>query len=147
MKYRIIDRYVVDASADPEASFHPDIAVQFEDAPVGASEGLGVGWRFDGEDWLAPPPPPEPEPAPVVHADLTFVQFVGLAMQAGGMTPTAYATAIANPALVVFFDLLKHAQGIRKDDPMIAIGGAAFVSEGMIEQEGWEAMLASWPEA
>jgi hypothetical protein len=92
------------------------------------------------EQWETADPVPVP-------AHLTFVQFVGLAMSAGGMTPTAYATAIANPALVVFFDLLKHAQGIRKDDPMMAIGGAAFVSEGMLSQEGWDAMLANWPEA
>jgi hypothetical protein len=88
--------------------------------------------------------PELPAPAPLA---LTFRQFVALAMQAGGMTPLAYAAARSNPALMVFFDLLMQAQGIQKSDPDMSMGGAAFVSEGMLTQEGWDAMLANWPMA
>jgi hypothetical protein len=48
---------------------------------------------------------------------------------------------------MVFFDLLMQAQGIQKNDPDMAMGGAAFVAEGMLSQAGWDAMQASWPEA
>lgn len=144
MKLRFDENgYIINVSDNPALDFHEDIAKDFVEVPTGAPANVGVGWRFSGSDWVAPPS----SPVLVQPADLTFVQFVGLAMQAGGMTPTAYATASANPALVVFFDLLKHAQGLRKDDPMMAIGGAAFVSEGMLTQAGWDAMLANWPTA
>lgn len=56
---RIIDNVAVDVSADPENSFHPDIAAQF----VAVPDTVQAGW-IKGSDgkWSAPAPAPEPAP-------------------------------------------------------------------------------------
>ena len=56
---RVIDNVAVDVSADPENSFHPDIAAQFVSVP----DNVQAGWRkgADGK-WGAPAPAPEPVP-------------------------------------------------------------------------------------
>ena len=58
---RIINDVAVDVSADPENSFHPDIAAQF----VAVPDTVQAGW-IKGSDgkWSAPAPTPEPAPAP-----------------------------------------------------------------------------------
>lgn len=147
MKYRIIDGYVVDASEAPETQFHPDIAADFIDRPAGAPEGLAVGWRLSEGVWTAPQPAPEPEAPPAAKAKLTYNQFVTLALTAGGMTPQGYSAARSNPDLMVYFDMLMQANGIEHDDPMMAMGAAAFVAAELITQQGWSAMLSAWPGA
>jgi hypothetical protein len=66
--------YVLNVSDNPATQFHPDVAVQFVDAPAGAPINLASGWRYDGGGWIEPPqpvekPPPEPKPtAPILYA-------------------------------------------------------------------------------
>ena len=69
---RIIDSVAVDVSTDPENSFHPDIAAQFEPVP----DNVKQGWvRTDGK-WAAPAPAPQPEPEPgPTYPKVTPVQF------------------------------------------------------------------------
>jgi len=54
---RIINNVAVDVSADPENSFHPDIAAEF----VAVPDNVAPGWvkGSDGK-WSAPAPAPEP---------------------------------------------------------------------------------------
>lgn len=56
---RVINNVAVDVSADPETSFHPDIAAQF----VAVPDNVRSGWMkgADGK-WNAPAPTPEPAP-------------------------------------------------------------------------------------
>ena len=57
---RIINNVAVDVSADPENSFHPDIAAEF----VAVPDAVQAGWVRDaGGKWSAPAPAPEPVPA------------------------------------------------------------------------------------
>ena len=138
---------VINASDDPASHFHPDYAALFVDPPGDAPADLGVGWRFADGEWHAPAQlEPEPAPEPEPRA-LTYVEFVGLAMQAGQMRPAGYAAALTNPELILYFDLLKQAKGIRLDDPTMEMGAAAFISEGLIPAAGWDAMKAYWPTA
>lgn len=139
--------FVINASDDPASHFHPDYAALFVDPPGDAPADLGVGWRFADGEWHAPAQPepgPTPEPAPRA---LTYVEFVGLALQDGQMTAAAYAAALTNPELILYFDLLKQANGIRLDDPMMEMGATAFIAEGLIPADGWAAMKANWPTA
>ena len=57
---RIINDVAVDVSADPQNSFHPDIAAEF----VAVPDNVRAGWikGADGK-WSAPAPTPEPVPA------------------------------------------------------------------------------------
>ena len=57
---RVIDNVAVDVSADPQNSFHPDIAAEF----VAVPDNVRAGWikGTDGK-WSAPAPAPEPVPA------------------------------------------------------------------------------------
>lgn len=56
---RIIDTVAVDVSANPQESFHPDIAAQFEEVPANVQQG----WvRDETGGWSAPAPTPSPEP-------------------------------------------------------------------------------------
>lgn len=144
MKLRIVDGYVTDVSADPQSHFHPDIAGQFEDWPADAPEALGIGWRSDGEDWVAPPPPLEPVVEPPKPKILTKLEFTMLAAQAGGMP--SVAAAKNDPVLAdfwVFFDL---ATQVERDHVFTQQGLAAMSAAGHLPN-GSAAVFAAWPTA
>lgn len=102
-------------------------------------DAFPLGKRWQGGEWHDVPRMPQP-------LVLTYNQFIRLAMTHGGLTPEKYAEAVAMPALTVFLDLLKQAQGIRFDDPDIQMGGQAFVDAGILTSAGRDAIFANWPE-
>lgn len=103
---------------------------------IDSGESL-LGKLWEGGQW---------SDAPKTAKPLTFVQFVGLAYEHGGMTATKYAEARGNPQLSIFFDMLQPANGIIKDDPFTIACAEAFVSAGVLTQEGVDAIFANWPE-
>lgn len=144
MKIRIVDDYVVDASTDPESQFHPEIAAEFVDVPAGAPEGFGIGWRLDGDDWIAPPPPVEPTPPPPHPKILTKLEFSMLVVSAGAMP--SIAAAKNDPALADFWAFFDLATAVERDHPVTQQGLAAMEAAGHIPN-GVAAVIAAWPEA
>ena len=68
---RVIDNVAVDVSTDPENSFHPDIAAQFEPVP----DNVQFGWVRDSKGTWTAPVAPEPEPAAVTYPKVGPIAF------------------------------------------------------------------------
>lgn len=100
---RVINNIAVDVSADPQNSFHQDIAAQFEPVP----DEVKPGWVRTGDQWTPPAPQPEPEPSPV-YPQVTRVQFKMLFTSAERI---AIKTARATDAVLDdFYELLEDPQ-------------------------------------
>ena len=68
---RIVDDVAVDVIADPENSFHPDIAAQF----VAVPDNVAHGWRRgQGGAWSAPEAAPD-QPAPPTYPKVGPIHF------------------------------------------------------------------------
>lgn len=67
---RIISNVAVDVSADPENSFHPDLAAEF----VEVSAKVRHGWIKTGSSWSAPEPAPTPDPV-VIPPKVSPIEF------------------------------------------------------------------------
>lgn len=100
---RVINNIAVDVSSDPQNSFHPDIAREFEPVP----DNVKQGWvRTDGQ-WAPPEPAPQPEPEPT-YPQLARVQFKMLfTSQERIAIKNARAT---DEVLDDFYDLLEDPQ-------------------------------------
>lgn len=144
MKLRIIDSYVVDVFSGDLSDLAPEFAAQFVDVPDGSPAEIGPGWRFDGEEWVAPLLPPEPAVEPPKPRILTKLEFTMLAAQAGGMP--SVSAAKNDPALAdfwVFFDL---ATQVERDHVFTQQGLAAMSAAGHLPH-GSAAVFAAWPTA
>lgn len=47
---RVVNGVAIDVSSNPEESFHPDIASEFEEVP----DTVQCGWRLANDEWEAP---------------------------------------------------------------------------------------------
>lgn len=95
---RITNNVAVDVCTDPDNSFHPDIAREFEPVP----DNVKQGWvRIDGV-WSAPAPTPQPVP---VYPTVTPVEFKMLFTSAERIAiKEARAT---DPVIDDYFDIVE----------------------------------------
>ena len=68
---RVIDNVAVDVSADPENSFHPDIAAEF----VAVPDNVRSGWVRDSDGKWAAPAAVEPQPEKPAYPKVGPIAF------------------------------------------------------------------------
>ncbi len=138
-------------TANPDTTFHPTVAAQFQPVP----DGTQAGATRSGTVWTNPPPAPEPGPVVVPKrtkvSRVEFKQLLTSAERIAIRTARAYdgadATALAIKAsLDDLFDILEDPALTFVDLtlPTTQDGINGLVTAGLIAPERAPVILAGW---
>lgn len=140
-----VERVVELVGDDPAARMHPLLAGQFEPAP---EDTTVASIRIDGS-WTHAPAPAPPAPEAPRYRGLSFVAFLSLVQDAGGMSDEDAVSVLAtsiDPSVVLLRLKLERAEGpITRDNPVVDAGLQTLVDKGLIDAAGRDAILANWP--